>query len=164
MIDDSVLFILLPDGSYRPVTAYEPVREISHLSDGTPFPRTVGWNVSYDDQTQMIYSHSADDTVLYMDDTPKVGMGATLRYPSDRYPYTVIEVIDANTVVVQADTIRHISGNFMQGNVVWEADRNPDGRTYRLKYTAKHGWSSGTGSERQHFSVGSRDYYQAPEI
>lgn len=164
MIDDGVLFILLPDGSYRPVTAFEQVKETSYLSDGTPFPYTVGWNVSYDGLTQMIYSHSADDTVLYVDHTPKVGMGATLHYPNDRYPCTVIEVISADEVIVQRDVVHHTSGNFREGNVVWEAQRNPKGKTERIKYSEERGWRTSARDGSQYFTVGSRSYYEAPEV
>ena len=162
MIDDGVLFILLPDGIYRPVTAFEPVKETKHLADGTPFPYTVGWNVHYDGAVQMVYSHSADDSVLYMDTTPKVGMGATLHYPNDRQPFTVIQVLNANTILVQEDLVQHISGNFRDGNVKWESTPNEFGLTYKLRYTDKHGWRS-TGS-RLRFTVGSRGYYRSPEI
>ena len=164
MIDDGVLFILLPDGSYRPVTAVERVKETRHLSDGTLFPYTVGWNVSYEGQSQMIYSQSADDTVLYVDHTPKVGMGATLHYPNDRHPYTVIEVISADEVIVQRDVVHHTSGNFREGNVVWEAQRNPKGKTERIKYSEERGWRTSARDGSQYFTVGSRSYYEAPEV
>lgn len=169
MIDDGVLFILLPDGSYRPVTAFEQVKETSYLSDGTPFPRTVAWFVYFSanpetDAAVMIYAQSADDTVLYVDHTPKVGMGATLHYPNDRHPYTVIEVISADEVIVQRDVVHHTSGNFREGNVVWEAQRNPKGKTERIKYSEERGWRTSARDGSQYFTVGSRSYYEAPEV
>ena len=37
---------------------------------------------------------------------PTVGMGATLCVGSDRYPYTIVEIIGSKTIVVQADEFR----------------------------------------------------------
>jgi hypothetical protein len=165
MIDDGVLYIQLMDGSMQPVRTFEPVKETHYLSDGSPFPYTAGWVVTYDASEMAIATvmiNSDDDTPLYVDHTPKVGMGATMVYPSDRYPYTVVDVLNLNTLVVQEDRITHISGNFRDGNAVWEIERNHQGAKLMLKFRKGYGWV--TAVNRTPFTVGTRDYYQSPEI
>lgn len=86
---------------------------------------------------------------------PTVGMGATECHPSDRYPYTVIEVITPRKIVVQADTYRWAGDDF-------EYTLNPNGTTYVVTLRKDGKWRVQNCTQR--FHVGSKRFYQSPEI
>lgn len=163
MIDDGALYYQNQEGVYFQVTSFERITETRMTSNGTPYPFVMSFRVLYGESGEAIFfAFGEDDAPLFLEQMPKVGMGATLHYPNDRYPYTVIEVVDDSHLIVQADEIDHVSGNFRDGNVVWKPVRNTTGRMYSLRWTDKHGWRSKPGNTS--FSVGSRDYYMSPEI
>lgn len=43
--------------------------------------------------------------------TPEVGMGATEVVGSDRYPYTIVKVVNPKKIVVQRDDYRRTDNN-----------------------------------------------------
>lgn len=65
---------------------------------------------------------------------PRVGDGATILSWTDRHAGTVIDVHPTtDTIVVQEDTAKVISGSVMDGSAVYEYQRNPNGATYTFK-------------------------------
>ena len=99
---------------------------------------------------------------LFLTDIPRVGMGATHLCGSDRYPYTVIEVLAPDRVVVQADFSRRIDNNGLSESQVYEYAPNEQGRTYTVQRSGQV-WRSvpaHKGDDRLPFSVGSRRAYQ----
>lgn len=118
----------------------------------------------------------------------QVGDGATLLYPSDRYPYTVLRVVSQTRIFVQEDNEHIVGGKWP--DFTYNYSRNLHGRVYELKYSEKHGWypmsvfsrcsrwEEGRGfyygarwekltdsiRERSRFAVGYRRYYRSPEV
>ena len=64
---------------------------------------------------------------------PEIGMGATELMWSDRYPYTVVEIVSKNRIKVQEDIYT------MQSNGDYEFKSNLDGVIKTLIKTS-HGW------------------------
>lgn len=101
----------------------------------------------------------------------EIGDGATLRHPSDRYPYTVIGfdrhpntgLIDM--IFVQSDNYYITSGSAYDGSAEYEYSRNPKGVVLALifKNTARmKGWVTRHG--KTPFHLGVRRAYFAPEV
>lgn len=156
------LFYLDSTGDYYPVTSVTPVRETRVTEDYGLYPVTTGYHVECEHAASIITNaFGEDDTPLFLDQMPVVGMGATMLYPDDRFPCTVTEVVDENEITVQEDKVVHLSGNFQSGNVKWESTPDPQGQIHTLKYRSGKGWRSISG---QYFSIGSRDYHISPEV
>lgn len=160
MIDDGVLYYRHNGGLMSKVLEVRPVQIPQTAEAGVPLLVKIGYWVRHEEGSMFTNALGEDDTPLFLEQMPQVGMGATLVYPDDRYPYTVIEVLDANTIVVQEDLVDHQSGNFRAGNVKWTSTPSPLGTTYTIKYREGRGWRC----EELLFTVGSRDYYMSPEI
>jgi hypothetical protein len=95
----------------------------------------------------------------------KVGQGATYGIGSDRYPHTVIEVVNETRVVVQADNYRRIDNNGFSEDQTYEYAPNP--LACRIIVTRrkdgawrKQGDNSGSGV----FSFHGRNAYQDPSF
>jgi hypothetical protein len=90
--------------------------------------------------------------------TPEVGMGATLCYPSDRYPYTIIGVSKSGkTITLQADNPGKNRAQWPEQDYDPQPDPNGALLTARL---GRYGWkANGVG-----VLVGIRRFYQAPEL
>ena len=84
---------------------------------------------------------------------PEVGMGATELSYSDRNPYTIIEVISKNKIIVQEDNAKLIGEPYSQE---WEITPNPKGKIETLIQT-KRGWKILKGCTR--FIIGHREKY-----
>lgn len=57
----------------------------------------------------------------------KVGMGAVYGVGSDRYPFTVVEVVSDSTVIVTADHYKRIDNNGQSEAQEYEYTPQPDG-------------------------------------
>lgn len=103
-----------------------------------------------------------------------IGTGATLCYPSDQYPYTIIgEEYDKNGalryLVVQEDIAQSkaLSPRSTNGAVVEEDEkffyrRNLQGRVLILRWNKKkERWLDKRGLP---YAIGTRRFYQAPEV
>lgn len=86
---------------------------------------------------------------------PEIGMGAIELMWSDRYPYTVVEIISKNRIKVQEDIYT------MQPNGDYEFKSNSDGVIKTLIKTS-HGWKVLKGST--YFRLGIRDVYIDPSF
>lgn len=88
------------------------------------------------------------------DITPEIGMGATKLSYSDRDPYTIIEIISKNKIVVQEDDAENIGEVCYDQN--WRITPNPKGHKITLINTKK-GWKVLGGCTR--FIIGHREKY-----
>jgi len=77
----------------------------------------------------------------------KIGMGCTEILWSDREPYTVIEILAKNKIMVQADKAIRTDKNGASECQEYDFERNPNGTTYILTNSKKHGWHI-AGTER----------------
>ena len=85
---------------------------------------------------------------------PEVGMGATELGYSDRNPYTIVEIISKNKIVVQADDAENVGEVCYDQN--WKITPNPNGHKKTLIQTKK-GWKVFKGCTR--FIIGHREKY-----
>ena len=100
-----------------------------------------------------------------MNEEIKVGQGATFGIGSDRYPYTVVEVIHDEKVVVQADDYRRTDKNGISEMQTYEYTPNPDACKITVTkrkdgFWRKVGDSNGGGR----FSFKARNAYQDPSF
>jgi hypothetical protein len=92
--------------------------------------------------------------------------GATLLGYSDRAAYTVIEVVDAKTLVVRGDKATRIDTNGMSDAQNYSFERDPNGEVVILRLTSK-GWVSAYKNENgrwitkngSRFTIGVRSQY-----
>lgn len=68
-------------------------------------------------------------TKIHEQPTPEVGMGATTGYGSDRYPYTVVEILSKRKIKLQADSFKRIDNNGMSEVQEYNFYRDVDGHT-----------------------------------
>jgi hypothetical protein len=66
---------------------------------------------------------------------PVVGMGATILMWTDRHAATVVEVINAKTIVIQQDRATRADDNGMSDAQSWTFEPNPDAP--RTTYTKR---------------------------
>lgn len=93
---------------------------------------------------------------------PEVGMGATLCYPSDRYPYTIVSVSKSGyKIVIQADTAVVTKPMKQYGDPVeYRYERNPQGRMMSA-FRNQRGVYKASGIT---VHIGDRRKYLAPEV
>jgi hypothetical protein len=72
--------------------------------------------------------------------TPELGMGATELCYSDRRAYTVVLLIDAKTIVAQADHAVRTDNNGMSDSQSYRYEPNPEGRTVTLTLRKNGNW------------------------
>ena len=98
----------------------------------------------------------------------EVGSGAFTGFNGDRYPYTVIEVINDKTIVVQRDDFKRAPGGHQheEGPLKGEFIRNPQGERTTLTLRRNGRWvPKGTGMrEGWHWGVGVRYYSRNPHF
>jgi len=58
---------------------------------------------------------------------PEIGMGVTQRLFSDSYPYTIIDIIDAKTILIQQDSAIRTDSNGMSDMQDYIYERNQHG-------------------------------------
>jgi hypothetical protein len=97
---------------------------------------------------------------------PTVGMGATLCYISDRYPYTIVEIINEKTIVAQRDNATVIKGSEYDGNAEYEY--TPDVTGYRKVFTLRKNGKWISKDEQMRYgtplSIGERRRYYDPHM
>lgn len=72
--------------------------------------------------------------------TPVVGMGVTRCVGSDRYPFTVIIVVNSRKIVVLGDSYRRIDNNGLSEQQEYEYTPNSYGDEYTLTLRKNGQW------------------------
>ena len=90
-----------------------------------------------------------------------VGLGATELGYTDRYPFTVVEILTPRMVVVQADKFSRTDDNGMSECQDYEYMANPEGEKVTITRRKNGKWvQKGSGSkDGRAFSVGRRRKY-----
>jgi hypothetical protein len=95
---------------------------------------------------------------------PVVGMGVTQQAGSDRYPFTIIEVVNDKTIIIQEDNAELVEGGAYSEHQVYEYSPNPEGDKVTLTLRKYGNWRQkgeplhgGT-----HYFVGRRSKYLDP--
>lgn len=101
--------------------------------------------------------------------TPTIGLGVTLHYPSDCYPYEVTKVISSQTLEIRAMHHTPVPGwipDFHPGGFVGHISNlrdqeftytsNPNGRISRIRLNKKGQWVAGSIP----YSVGSAKFFR----
>lgn len=97
--------------------------------------------------------------------TPKVGMGATQGVGSDRYPFTVVEVINDRKIVVQGDSYRRTDSNGLSESQSYEYTPNPDAQRIVVTKRKNGRWyEQGQPMGHGAFNIGHRSAYQDPSF
>lgn len=108
-------------------------------------------------------SGPGDTRLFALKANPKVGDAATQQHVSDAYPLTVIAVSKSGaTIKVQRDKVIRISGSFQTNDYQCEYESDPKGAVLTARWSNVYGCYRTPGGTRIH--VGSRRYYQAPEV
>ena len=111
-----------------------------------------------------LVAHHANFTAV----KPEIGMGATMFYPSDRYPGTVVEIISDTEVVIQNDSHRaDPSKDNGMGHQNWLLDRDPNGRKTTVTLRKNGKWvEKGLKADKYgpYWLLGQRSYYYCWEI
>lgn len=100
---------------------------------------------------------------------PVVGMGATISVGSDRYPYTVCEVITENRILIQADDYRRTDKNGVSESQEYEYTPQPDSLRIEIKRRKDprylNAWFGKGGKKNgERYYVGSRRCFQDPSF
>lgn len=101
--------------------------------------------------------------------TPKVGMGVTLLYPNDCYPYEIIKIVSSQTLEIRAMNYEPVPGwkpDFHPGGFCGHTSNlrdqkftytsNPEGRITRIRLNKKGRWMNGSIP----YSVGEAAYFR----
>lgn len=98
--------------------------------------------------------------------TPTVGMGVTQIVGSDRYPYTVVEIVNDKTIVIQQDNAVRTDTNGISESQKYEYSPNKEGKKivltkrkygrWREKGDSLHGGTP--------YNIGTRRMYQDPSF
>jgi len=97
---------------------------------------------------------------------PEVGIGVTGSIGSDRYPYTVVEIVNARTIVIQQDSFKRTDKNGMSEQQEYEYSRNPDAERITLTLRSGDRWKKKGDPLHQGycFFIGDRRAYQDPSF
>lgn len=91
---------------------------------------------------------------------PTVGMGVTKLGWTDRYPYTIVEVINTRRIVVQEDNATRVDQNGMSDYQKWEFSPNPDSARIELAIGRDGQWrEKGSRKGDPVYKIGHRDRY-----
>jgi hypothetical protein len=94
---------------------------------------------------------------------PEVGMGATYSVGSDRYPFTVVEIINDKTIVVQGDNYRRTDDNGLSESQEYEFTPNKDGPKRVLTFRSNGRWVEKKDKQNAPgYRLGHRSAYQDP--
>jgi len=99
-------------------------------------------------------------------ETPHIGMGVTLCYPNDSYPYTIVEIKSARCVFIQEDEAKRIDdrGPYTE-NQEYNYSRNKDAPKVKITLRKNGNWYRvGESMRRSPFVLGHRRYYRDPHI
>jgi hypothetical protein len=94
-----------------------------------------------------------------------VGTGATNGVGSDRYPYTVVEILSPKRVVLQADEYKRIDSNGLSESQRYDFRRNDSGAKVTVSLRKDGVWrrvGESMGGSRYH--LGHRDAYSDPSF
>lgn len=97
---------------------------------------------------------------------PEVGMGATLQYPSDCYPFTIIEVnATGKTIKVQRDQYKRTDKNGQSESQSYEytPDTNASVQTYTLRKNGRY-HLKGESTNGAVLNIGKRRAYSSPSL
>lgn len=95
----------------------------------------------------------------------KVGIGATEIVGSDRYPYTVVEVLSDKKIVVQADDYKRTDKNGMSESQTYEYTPNPNSLRVVVTLRKNGRWvREGESGKGRGFAIGHRDAHQDPHF
>ena len=94
---------------------------------------------------------------------PVVGMGVTQGVGSDRYPFTVVEVINERRIVVQADEFVRTDHNGLSESQEYSYTPNPDARKIVLSKRKSGVWREVRTSDGN-FYPGHREAYLDPSF
>lgn len=96
---------------------------------------------------------------------PTVGMGVTEYGWSDRYPYTIIEVVNARTLRIQEDKAVLPKGDSVFGNQDWIITPNPNGHIITITKRKNGKWKElGRSQGSNTFGIGRRTKYHDPSF
>lgn len=92
---------------------------------------------------------------------PEIGMGVTQLCWTDRHPFTIIDIINDKTLVVQADESIRVDNNGMSDSQKYEYKQNPEGSIYIITLRKNGYWVTKGSSMKsgQRWHVGSRSRY-----
>jgi hypothetical protein len=101
-------------------------------------------------------------TKIHEQPTPTVGMGATSGAGSDRYPYTVVEILSHRRIVLQRDSYKCTDYD----KQTYDIYRDADGGTYEATLRKDGTWVLDGDPLRhgQRFWLGHRSVYQNPSF
>lgn len=97
---------------------------------------------------------------------PEVGMGATLCYPSDRYPYTVVEVsASGKRIKVTRDDFTRTDNNGQSESQTYDYTTDPTGILIEFSLR-KNGFYHliGESTNSAYLTVGQRRAYFCPSL
>lgn len=94
-----------------------------------------------------------------------VGSGATYSVGSDRYPYTVVEILSARRIVVQADDYQRIDTNGFSESQKYDFRNNPSGPKVVLSLRRNGRWCEvGQSMSVSGYHLGHRSAYSDPSF
>lgn len=98
------------------------------------------------------------------DPVPVVGMGVTQTFISDREPFTVVEIIDPHTIVVQADIAKRTDKNGQSESQEYTYEPDPNGEKVTLTWRENGTWHTKGNSRKEGCGwwVGERRKYWDP--
>lgn len=95
----------------------------------------------------------------------QVGQGVTHHIGSDRYPYTVAEVISPKRVEIQADDYKRIDSNGISESQIYEYMPNPSACRIVVTLRKNGRWHQvGESMNSSSYSFGGRSAYQDPSF
>ena len=96
---------------------------------------------------------------------PTVGMGVTEYGWSDRYPYTIIEVVNERTLRIQEDQAKLPKGDSIFGRQDWIITPNPNGHIITITKRKNGKWKElGRSQGSNTFGIGRRTKYHDPSF
>jgi hypothetical protein len=95
----------------------------------------------------------------------KVGQGATCHIGSDRYPYTVVEILSSKRIVVQADDYKRTDKNGFSESQTYVYKSNPSAIRVVLTLRKNGRWIRvGESMKAASYSLGGRSAYLDPSF
>lgn len=94
---------------------------------------------------------------------PEVGDGATISIGSDRFPATIVEVLENGKVRIQQDNYKLVSGTEQDGSAVYSYSPDKDGNKYLCYQDQRGNWKV-WGDLNKHVALGSRRRYNDPHF
>lgn len=97
---------------------------------------------------------------------PEIGMGVTYSIGSDRYPYTVVEIVNHRTIKVQEDIFKRTDENGFSESQTYEYSRNKNAPLKILTLRKNGRWVQKGNSleDPGRYWVGQRNAYQDPSF